>query len=734
MSSDEADLQKISRFISRDLDLIGKNAYSTWICKNQSKLLDLIWTRRTKLQQFQGGSTAEGTATATSDVDRMVVLSNIKVLTSSLVPDSDDNLFYMDASTGNPGYVRLAPVNTTTMHHADFGNFQNVLDECSDGIFLSSDKFVSALHSTTSPPVPSYSKYCYRHGPCLMVEHQNIYGYHNDRPGELLEADAAFALVCDKWPEEALEWQTRKRHHDWPNRDLVDKISRQDCHAVAVGDPTSEFRSLEWRVSFLLGERELVWNFNDTQIQCYIILKNLLKKCIDPILPDQLSSYHMKTLMFWLIEEEGLARWTDENLLLCIQDCLSRLARCIEKGSLQHYFHRTRNLLRYKLRTSSERDLARRKIEEINHQIIIYVINEGLGQTSRVHRRGVACHGNVEMLTEICLKDIEMSTYFTLCKKVNDTRRLFQSLFNIYANTTDCCDPLNVLLSISEELENNAPNDVDTAYLTNTRHFLNIRIGMGYYRRAIQAATDTSRSQLHSKCLEYFNAGMSLDILSRTLYLATFYYCVNDYSLCEKAVLQVVSKPGRYLYSGRCSALYGIEIEDGNILQTPDIPVTGEDDEIIKPVFDVVFSKEDVDFVPYAIKFDCALVPEYGERFFVFHPMVYAYGLLYFTHFMVGDIESAKKALKCLAKMVQDSGPTSQRYRALNLLGFCYSLNGELDNALSCYSSSLLDTAGMVGVRNAAVYHLAVLAFGVFRTLFPEREKPGDAEVIYKRK
>ena len=253
MYTDDDQLQAISKFISRGLKLCGKSAFSSRISKTQTVILDTILTswERSKVTVFHGGSMAEGTAIASSDMDRMAVVSGIEVvMTEKFYKTNRDlghrNLFLVDSTKSNPGYVRLKAVPSRVLNHEVFCDFSSVLDKDTDGLYLFSDKFVEFLHSETKPPSPGESKFYYRHGPCLMVEHQNIFGYYRNTPYEHLETtDVAFALVCDQWPEEVHEWMTRPRHHNWPDLELVTKISQQDCHVVPVGDPTSPVCSQE---------------------------------------------------------------------------------------------------------------------------------------------------------------------------------------------------------------------------------------------------------------------------------------------------------------------------------------------------------------------------------------------------------------------------------------------------------------------------------------------------------
>ena len=72
---------------------------------------------------------------------------------------------------------------------------------------------------------------------------------------------------------------------------------------VPVGHPHSDMQEMEWRISFSLAERALVWSFNHAQMQCYAIMKIILKEFIKVRCRPQnqvLCSYFIKT--FFVLE------------------------------------------------------------------------------------------------------------------------------------------------------------------------------------------------------------------------------------------------------------------------------------------------------------------------------------------------------------------------------------------------------------------------------------------------
>ena len=124
--------------------------------------------------------------------------------------------------------------------------------------------------------------------------------------------DNVMSIYCQFWPNSASEWRLRARRFAWPSPSDIKSIVDFGFHLVPVGHPRSDMNMMEWRISFSVAERTLVWSFNHVQIQCYAVLKIILKECINPnCQPDNraLCSYFMKTYLFWKYEETDLSFW-----------------------------------------------------------------------------------------------------------------------------------------------------------------------------------------------------------------------------------------------------------------------------------------------------------------------------------------------------------------------------------------------------------------------------------------
>ena len=97
-----------------------------------------------------------------------------------------------------------------------------------------------------------------------------------------------------------------------PQRDK-EYIEQFGCHLVPVGHPLSARKSLEWRLSFSIAERTLVWSFNHTQLQCYAVMKLILKEYVKTKCTEKHKSV---SLLLFYKNFSILAIWKDRPIVL----------------------------------------------------------------------------------------------------------------------------------------------------------------------------------------------------------------------------------------------------------------------------------------------------------------------------------------------------------------------------------------------------------------------------------
>ena len=694
-------LRSISSIVSRQLCIcyeIGSGYTSCY--RNYCIIQDCLKSQKMKAKIITGGSSAERTITRTSDWDEMVEVPYILVAQNreEITRDYTKSVFIQDESHSNPGYTRLKLLRKTLQ---DYGE---ILEATSDGIFLSSEKYVKCVLKRRLPDSDTFR----RHGPCIT-------GAVYVSSGQKLDSDCAYGLFCKSWPDKKQEFFNRKQLHGWPSEKLMNYIRKADCHVVPVGDPTSKNSSLEWRFSFLLAERELIWSFNDTQIQCYFIFKALIKEYINPTVPDDvgLSSYIVKTIIFWQSENLEISAWREDQLLHRVQDCLSYLSQCVLCGRLEHFFYRRNNLLKHKLKKSDDRNFVLDTIDCILHNLAKYVF-EILHQHDLLDIYGTCGKDDMEQLFRF-LQNATQRDYDHLKNVLKKYFEFIKITFFVLLWVTVFLEDAVSLKQARKTLIERPPAHVDTKYIEKFLLGIDIRLAIQNYRATLDnSLIEEARKNIKGESLCFMENGANIDNVVGKLYLATLHYSLKNYSQCETLLLQVVNKGKEFLYA-ECS-------ETSQLIEAcePDLKCIRKDipflvEIMLKTTIPLVFSREDVDFVPYPLKLECSIVTQDLINFFNVIPEVYAWTLLFMVQLSKKDTRQAKRFLDILAGAVYRHSRWFESYRSYNLLGYCYLLDGQRHRAISCFMHSLTRTRKLpIGNKNAALYHLAILCFDIY--------------------
>ncbi|CAC5366551.1 unnamed protein product [Mytilus coruscus] len=130
---------------------------------------------------------------------------------------------------------------------------------------------------------------------------------------------------------------------------------------IKKGHPASKERDLEWRISFSLQERKLMFSLTDVQHKCYIVLKMLNRNIIKLI---DVTSYHWKTCLFYIMKENDRNVWKKEHLFYCAKLCIKQMLKWVKCGFCPNYFIPGDNLFDGKL-NNSRRIKAAKELENI---------------------------------------------------------------------------------------------------------------------------------------------------------------------------------------------------------------------------------------------------------------------------------------------------------------------------------------------------------------------------------
>nr|XP_034333433.1 uncharacterized protein LOC117691433 [Crassostrea gigas] len=265
------------------------------------------------------GSRREGFRLSGSDSDYMCWPNNHRVIWDfsqcQFYITQEHALILCDSSESPPGFTLLWLPLERTSH--------GVMSACvrmNGGLYISSSKYREV---TCSLVFPGSSP----HGPCGSGSYGNV------------EYDTAHCFVSDFWPPSASSWIGRC--HSWPPPHVVNDIIRNGCHFVAIGHKLGNHTDNEWRISFSQAEYKLVCSMNHTQFLTYGLLKLFLKEIINKGLRDEdklLCSYHMKTTVFWAIQQTALPCWCPQNLLAGFWVCFKLLLKWVYEGVCPNFF------------------------------------------------------------------------------------------------------------------------------------------------------------------------------------------------------------------------------------------------------------------------------------------------------------------------------------------------------------------------------------------------------------
>nr|XP_022319510.1 uncharacterized protein LOC111122182 [Crassostrea virginica] len=188
---------------------------------------------------------------------------------------------------------------------------------------------------------------CFVHGPCSSGR------------AETVDFDYAYSFASNFWPPLASSWIDRC--HTWPLPCVVHDIIRSGCHFVAIGHKHSNHFHDEWRISFALAEQKLVYSMNHTQFLTYGLLKLFVKDFNNGLREKEklLCSYHMKTAIFWTIQQNTID-WCPQNLLDAFWICFKLLLKWVHEGVCPNFFIPENNIFLSKVYGHAQRNLFTR--------------------------------------------------------------------------------------------------------------------------------------------------------------------------------------------------------------------------------------------------------------------------------------------------------------------------------------------------------------------------------------
>ena len=317
-------------YLSCLLDDVTGTEKMVKIRRDYCKIYDCMRSiNTTDTNVYYTGSKAEGLDLTGSDDDFMMDMNNmhdIEVSESAqnLLMSSRRNKLLIVTDNVPPAFAML---KCLALQNQDL---RLAAVNIGNDIYFSSKNYLSSwIHLCVTPGIEA----CRIQGPSLETWNEYEDTSQSGR-------DNVKSILCKFWPTSAAEWKDRPRHYGWPSQHDKEYIEQFGCHLVPIGHPLSAMKSLEWRLSFSIAEKMLVWSFNHTQLQCYAVMKLILKQFIKRKCREKyknvLCSYFIKTFLFWQFETTEQSFWQKTNLTGCILYLLYEFYICIQTGVLRH--------------------------------------------------------------------------------------------------------------------------------------------------------------------------------------------------------------------------------------------------------------------------------------------------------------------------------------------------------------------------------------------------------------
>ncbi|XP_062572640.1 uncharacterized protein LOC134234575 [Saccostrea cucullata] len=291
------------------------------------------------------GSCGEGFRLKGSDQDVMHWPNNHRVIwdlsQSQYYNTRRETLILCDCSDSPPGFTLLyllSPSMRRVIQRACVRKYNR--------LYISSSIHRQIMCSPTTTPHRPQRK---QHGPCATYSLGTT------------EYDIAFCFASDFWPPSASSWIDRC--HSWPQPHVANDILRTGCLFVAIGHKLGRHENHEWRISFSLAEQKLVYAMSHCQFLTYGLLKLFLTEIINNSVGNDdklLCSYHIKTAVFWVIQQNIIPYWCPQNLLEGFWVRFKLLLKWVYEGICPNFFIPDNNMFISKIHGNKQHQLFTR--------------------------------------------------------------------------------------------------------------------------------------------------------------------------------------------------------------------------------------------------------------------------------------------------------------------------------------------------------------------------------------
>jgi hypothetical protein len=292
------------------------------------------------------GSQIEGTTTIglRSDLDTVIVDYDYNVIQDWAEWEiCKINLLMIQDENVTPGYCFLQRLRSDEpLFETNIPNEHFIRD--SIGRILLKNTITSIKQDNTE-----------RHGPSNAVS--GDVGY--------CDSDVVFAFPCNSWPQSVSHFLERPGVMRWLPSENVRYAASCDCFVVGTSSKIATYSELEWRISTSLPERCFMFHLNITQLQCYVLMKIILKSFLNTQNVSALSSFMCKTVLLHCIENTEQNIWKKDNLFTCLSYCLLELHSYVQNENCPHLIISDNNLMAGQFTAGEKRDALQKLCDTI---------------------------------------------------------------------------------------------------------------------------------------------------------------------------------------------------------------------------------------------------------------------------------------------------------------------------------------------------------------------------------
>ena len=226
--------------------------------------------------------------------------------------------------------------------------------------------------------------------------------------GALNEYDGVPCLRLANWPHITLKWVTRLGKNDvtFQREWKSEVVQNVPLFLVPTGNPMAEEQDLQFRLSFSMVEIACFQQMSSTMRKMYGIVKYIFKDLFH--VSGLLSSYHVKTLMLWKIEQTPIDEWRSKKATEFIKEMMDEIYQSLNTGNIPHFFvencnifpvHKVtdKNILEYSTIFQNMPKLLRETVENLLRQDLgipsgEMTLNLAMVKLERIHHTGLEAY------------------------------------------------------------------------------------------------------------------------------------------------------------------------------------------------------------------------------------------------------------------------------------------------------------------------------------------------------